>query len=451
MDIYQRMCKNVIMPIGDVFTGLNVSKKFREIQQFQWLGRTDIENYQNRRFADLIDFVWRNVPFYRKYFQKNSLHPSDFKDLSDISKLPIITKETVRKCSRELKASNFQDKIIEMKSSGSTGEQTTVIIDNLITSDVLSTQLLFYSWGGFYMGGPHLQTGMSLEREILKRIKDILFRCRYVSAFGLSDRDLKRFLGIMKNDKIQYLLGYASSLYLLARYAKQNNFSLTLKKVYSWGDCLFPHYREEIEMAFRAKVADCYGLGEGLQIACQCGEHENMHIAEHNVYVEIIDMNGDKSKTLGERRNGRVIVTRFEPGPMPLIRYDTGDVSAFPSGSCKCGRKLKLLCRVLGRDADIIRSPKGDRLIVHFFTQLFETIPEIVQFQVRQNRLDRLEIFYVPGAGFNKRILETVIQKIQEHSLYKFDIRFVEVDRIPLEKSNKRRFVISSVVKEHSE
>jgi phenylacetate-CoA ligase len=103
------------------------------------------------------------------------------------------------------------------------------------------------------------------------------------------------------------------------------------------------------------------------------------------------------------------------------------------------------MSRVQGRATDIVTTPAGDRLIVHFFTQIFEMIPEIAQFQVRQDRPETIEIRYVEGPGFTPRALEAVRQQIEANCRYPLGIVFTAVREIPLEKSNKRRFVISMV------
>jgi phenylacetate-CoA ligase len=158
--------------------------------------------------------------------------------------------------------------------------------------------------------------------------------------------------------------------------------------------------------------------------------------------VEIVDHEGQPVPT---GQLGRVVVTRLTPGPMPLLRYDTGDVAHFLEGPCDCGRSLRRLSRIQGRSTDIVTTPAGDRLIVHFFTQIFEMIPEIAQFQVRQQRPESISILYVKGPGFNEGIVDRVRAEILANCTYPLSIDFSSVAEIPLEKSNKRRFVISDV------
>jgi phenylacetate-CoA ligase len=72
-------------------------------------------------------------------------------------------------------------------------------------------------------------------------------------------------------------------------------------------------------------------------------------------------------------------------------------------------------------------------------------IPQIAQFQVRQTQPDAITVLYVKGPGFADSILEGVRREVRDNCKYPLAITFSAVSDIPLERSNKRRFVISEV------
>ncbi len=441
---YERFCRSLLIPAGDLVFGHSVASRFRELQSLQWQSRDEIHAYRQSRIRDLLTFCAERVPFYKEAFLELGLARRDLEsfDTDQLPQLPILTKQHLLTRFEDLKVQGFRGSVTEMKSSGSTGLQTVTLSDKSCFTEVYATQLLFWSWGGFFMGKPHLQTGMSLERGALRTLKDNLFRCSYVSAFGLSDADLQRIVDLIKRKRIRSIFGYASSIYVIARYVEKNDFRLQMDSIFTWGDSLFPHYRELIENAFSCPVNDCYGLGEGLQCAAQCEQHDALHEAMHGVVVEIVDANGQSVPT---GQLGKVVVTRFVPGAMPLLRYDTGDVAYFVDGECKCGRQLRRISRIQGRETDIVTTPAGDRLIVHFFTQIFECVPEIDQFQVRQQSPESISVRYIPRPGFEHSILDSIREQILSNCTFPLRIDFQAVEKIPLEKSNKRRFVISTV------
>ena len=53
---------------------------------------TVLSKLRNERFLRTIELCFRYHPFYKKKFQELNLNLSDIKSLSDIDKLPIVTK-----------------------------------------------------------------------------------------------------------------------------------------------------------------------------------------------------------------------------------------------------------------------------------------------------------------------------------------------------------------------
>lgn len=442
MTLYQRFCDRALLPLADLALGQHVRARLDELLAFQWAPAEEIHRYREQRLRELLAFSADRVPFYREIFAHLGMRPADVATVDDLPRLPVLTKQHLRDRFEALRVEGYRGRTYEMKSSGSTGAQTTVLIDAACNDEVFATQLLFWSWGGFAMGLPHLQTGMSLHRGAVKRVKDALFRCSYTSAFDLTDEALERMRRRIDTAGIRAIFGYASSIYVLAKYLDRRGLQRRMDAIFTWGDSLFPHYRALIERVFGCRVSDCYGLGEGLQCAAQCEHHDALHEAMHGVVIEIVDGDGMPVPT---GQLGRVVVTRLTPGPMPLIRYDTGDVAHFVDGTCPCGRSLRRVSRIQGRSTDIVSTPAGDRLIVHFFTQIFEMIPQVRQFQVRQERPEQITIRYVRGEGFGPAVLDDVRRQIRDNCVYPLEIEFTEVAEIPLERSNKRRFVISTV------
>jgi phenylacetate-CoA ligase len=441
---YEWVCSRILLPLGSRVTGSRVASRYREISQLQWKPLEELRSYRRTLLQRVLNVAVKSVPYYESQARNLGLSEDGIDTFaeSDLPNLPILTKQVIRENFEDLKVRDFRGRYSEMKSSGSTGQQTVVLADGACFDETYATQLLFWSWGGFSVGRRHLQTGMSLQRGLLKRTKDILFRCSYTSAFDLTDEKLAAITQRIESKKIRCLFGYASSLYVIADYYRRMGINWRMNCIFSWGDMLFRHYRQVIEEVMHCRVNDCYGLGEGLQCAAQCEQHGPLHEAMHGVMVEIVDHDGMPCK---EGELGRVLVTRLESGPMPLIRYDTGDVASFVPNECPCGRQLRTLSPIQGRCTDIVTTPGGDRLIVHFFTQIFEMIPEIAQFQVRQTEPSGITILYVPARGFHPGILSGIQNEIQQNCRHSLKIEFQSVGEIPLEKSNKRRFVISTI------
>ena len=143
-----------------------------------------------------------------------------------------------------------------------------------------------------------------------------------------------------------------------------------------------------------------------MQISSQCERRSLYHIHMLDVVVECVDAEG---RPVPPGKTGQLLVTRLHPGPMPLIRYRVGDLGVMSEGHCPCGRGFIVMESILGRDTDVVVTPSGNRLIVHFFTGIFGQFPEIESFQVTQERIDAIVVRVVPSVGFSKDTAERIV------------------------------------------
>jgi phenylacetate-CoA ligase len=283
---------------------------------------------------------------------------------------------------------------------------------------------------------------MNLRRSIDRRLKDLFLRCYYFSAFDLSDVVLDRALKTLERRAIHHLWGYPGSLLFLARRASEVGWNRNLRTVISWGDKLHGPDRKEIEEAFGCRLFDTYGCAEGIQVAAQCGGNAPYHVHSLDVIVEYVDENG-VPVAVGEP--GQILLTRLHPGPMPLIRYAVGDVGRAGTTGCDCGRGFDVMEDIDGRSSDVIITPEGNRLIIHFFTGVIEHYDDIRQFQVVQDDVDELLLRIVPNEGYSTATESRLIHDLEKHGIQGMRIRIERAAEIPISATGKRKFVISTL------
>lgn len=433
--------KHLILPIGDRLYGQAMMKRLRFLEKAQWWSRERIYEYQNILVQKLIREAYE-VPFYQDLMQKRGLVPSDIPEVEDLSKLPVISKNILRPEFPHRTTRNTGQNTYNECSSGSTGEPFCVKEDSYTAGWYRASFMLALQWAGWHLGEPHLQTGMTLTRQRGRRLKDLLLLCHYESAYDLTDKHLDKILDKLFKNDLKHLWGYPGSLYHIARRALETGRSKQLTSAVTWGDMVYPSYREAIQRAFNVKMTDTYGCAEGFHIAAQCEGSTDYLIHSLDVIVEYLD---DENKPVPVGTPGNVVITRLHAGPMPLIRYRIGDL-AISGGERKIdsGRGFEIMESIQGRDTDIIVTPSGNRLIVHFFTGILEHFAEIESFQVIQHTLDEITLNVVPNQSFSPAIAEQVIEQLKARGA-DLNIRLVLVDEIPLSKGGKRRFVVSSL------
>lgn len=435
--------RNVLLPMGDKASGQQMMKRLKFLEEAQWWDTERLHQYRNNLLSSLINISYQEVPFYRERMDIAGIIPSEIRGFEDLQKLPVVTKDDLR--------AGFPDKVTRKTSqktyltctSGSTGKNFCMVEDAQTAGWYRATFMLELEWAGWSIGEPHLQTGMTLNRSLDRRLKDLFLNCHYISAFDLSDTRLDMNLDLIEKYKIKHVWGYAGSLYLIAKRAHQKGWNQPLNTVISWGDMLYPHYRATIEKAFQTKVIDTYGCAEGMQISSQCKEQQTYHIHTLDVCVEFLD---EKGVPVPEGSPGNIILTRLHPGPMPLIRYQIGDIGTPISKNCACGRGFDTMAGIQGRDTDIILTPSGNRLIAHYFTGILEHFPEIDSFQVLQENIESIVLRICPSQKLEKDKISEIITALKSKGADDLRIEIDLVNSIPLPPSGKRRFIISTLV-----
>ncbi len=434
--VYNRVLEHAVLPLGDRIEGGSFMRWLKQYRREQWLPAQQLHELQRARLAKMLAHARTNIPFYKNI-------PSASTDpFLDIRQFPIMRKKDVKEHLDKL-LTQPKKMLIAESGSGSSGIQGTVYMDKSAQASQRAMQMLWFEWSGYRIGDSILQTGITPNRGFIKGTKDYLLNTTYISAFNLDTDGVQAILRQIERQPPKYLFGYASSLYVLAQTALESGFS-TIKFDYavSWGDKLFSHYREKIRQAFGCETLDTYGCTEGAMIGAECASGK-FHLSVNQNYIEVVD---DDGQPVPDGQMGKVLATRLDNFAMPLIRYYLGDLVELemPGRSrCECGRELPLLRRVIGRDTDIVRTRSGKQLIVHFFTGIFEHIPQIRQFKVVQENLDGIDIHYIPTQDFSPDVLSGIETKIFDHLQEKFPIRWIETQQIQPTNSGKPQIIKS--------
>ena len=439
MTIYSQIIEKVLLPINDKILGLSFCQELNKWRDIQWLNGSKLQEMQYEGLKNILNHSVQNIPYYKNLVLKSEFENKN-NPVETLKNFPFLTKKIIRGNYSKILDKTRKTYFVDY-TSGSSGIQGQFNSDKSAFSTAHAIHAFWKEWSGYRFGDRIFQTGMTVNRGFLKRIKDILLRVKYTQAYEMDTKLILNNLKSIIGSKDYYFLGYASSLYTYARVAHENGIDdIDFKAVISWGDKMFPHYRSLIESQFRTEVFSTYAANENTMIATECQEH-NYHIMIPHIYLEILDDDGNEVKP-GEI--GEVVVTRLDNYLMPLIRYKMGDlaVKADPEKKCKCGREFPILEEIIGRDTDIVHTPGGKVLIVHFFTGIFEYYKEIEQFQVVQKNTGPLEIRYIPDMNFNESVLDKIKDEMYEKANEKFPFKYVRVDEIKPSSSGKPQIVV---------
>jgi phenylacetate-CoA ligase len=192
-----------------------------------------------------------------------------------------------------------------------------------------------------------------------------------------------------------------------------------LRSVRTISETVSDGLREEVWRVLGLNVQDSYTSMEGGIIAAQCPEANTYHVSEQLI-LEVVDQAG---RPCVPGQTGRILLTHLGNYATPLVRYEIGDY-AEAGAPCVCGRTMKPLVRVVGRERNLVMLPDGTRHWPKFGFQRWATVFPVRQFQFvqrdRQNITARLYAHGRPSAAQEAKLVELM----QEGLGYPFSIQF---------------------------
>lgn len=345
-----------------------IAKFLPELEKSQWLPTKTLAEMQITRLQQILAFASQHVPFYIRLFAENKWHPRDFCTLSDLERLPIITKEILRSTPLDFRpqGTDFQLIYKSRHTGGSTGEPLPYRVANDAFGMWWAATIRVWQGTGYAIGDRMITLGgASLNirqgNAIAQRIYGLLRNNHAISVGQLDTVDLDKIAAQLNAVCPTLLYGYPSVIYLVARHLVQQTIEIqSIKRVVTTSEMLFPGQRKLIEQAFHAPVYDEYGCPEAGLVAGDCDYHQGLHYAMEICLVEILD---DTNARLPQGHTGHLVATNLLNRAMCLIRYDTGDVGAVSDEKCECGRGLLQIKNLEGRSRDMIYTP--DKKYIH--------------------------------------------------------------------------------------
>lgn len=435
--------RNLVLPVSDGLMGHPMMRRLRLLERAQWWTPERLIARQNQLLQSVITTAYAEVPFWHDWMDAAGVRPEDIRSAEDLDRIPVVSKSVLRDAYPDRCIRTTRQHAREDATSGSTGEGFRILEDNETAGWYRASFMLAAEWAGWRIGEPHIMSGMRLRRTGVKALKDRVLGCHYVKAADLRDDRLDEVLDLIEKSGIRHVWGYPGFGYYLALHAEKRGWNTPLQTFVTWGDTLYPEYRATIERVFRTPVFDTYGCSEGFQVSAQCGHGSTYHVHDLDVIADLLD---DGGRPVAPGEPGNVIITRLHAGAMPLIRYRVGDVAFRSDGQpCPCGRGFSTMGSIRGRDTDVIVTPSGNRLVIHFWTGVMKLFPDVSCFQLVQTAADRLHFRIVPRGALRPDTIASIIEMYRERGV-DMEMTTEVVAEIPLTAGGKRRFIINELL-----
>jgi phenylacetate-CoA ligase len=460
MSLYNILDRQILLPLGDLFYGSEISRQWKFLCRTEYLSYQQILEIQNDKLKSLVKHAYESVPYYHKLFDGLGLKPEAVQNKDDLCKIPVLTKEIIRDNYDDMFSKAIDPKRFRKSSSGgSTGVPLQFCMDSHEWSFQRASSLRAWESYGLRLGDRIFSFGgnsiaQKKDALSLKNIYDkVIMRNYKFNSSEVDENSLMRHLESFKKIRPSAVRGYGSSLAIFARFIKETGYKPSgIKVVLTTGEVLMPNYRKELEETFGAPVFDAYGAGDGGIVSHECSCHNGLHITEELCVIEITDKEGN---ILPDGEMGYVTSTDLENYAFPFIRYHVGDMSYIKKEACSCGRHTRQFGEVMGRAGKLLYNKQGVAISPTMLPiMLYPNLDyHCEEYQKEYNKIDRFQI----RQDCNGDIL--ILLKMKEgvkESAYKNEIianykrHFVGsevslkiVDRIPLLPSGKEDYCVS--------
>ncbi|MEZ6150013.1 MAG: hypothetical protein R3C09_07810 [Pirellulaceae bacterium] len=439
-------------------SGLKRRKTMRYLQELehsQWWTRQQLEELQFQRLRSMLEHCYQHSRYFNRLWDAGGLHPSHLQSLSDFTRWPITSRETMRDCAKEIRTSLPGTGCVRKRTGGSSGMPLEFLIDLAANERRIASSLRGYAWAGASPGTrqTHLW-GMTLGAQSRMRswkehiYNRYLYRRDFINSFDVHEKETTSLVARINRYDPKIIVAYTTPLYCLARDIDQLGLKVAPPAAIIVGaEKLHDYQRKLIERVFAAPVFETYGSREFSLIGAECGRHQGLHLTMENLLIEVVDQDGTPTPAGQE---GNIVVTDLFNVAMPFMRYAIGDRAIAGLEACPCGRGLPLLRKISGRQLDVLITADGHRLAGEYFPHILKDYSAVRQFQVTQRQRDLIEMKFVVDRPWGDESRETLRRAIQKSIGKSTTLLMSEVPSIPLTPAGKLRVVVGHEAHENS-
>lgn len=315
-----------------------------------------LQELQSERLIAQVQYVYDHVAFYHDKMDEAGVKPQDIQGLSDLAKLPFITKDDLRdQYPYGLLGVPLKECVRIQSTSGTTGRRVVAFYTQqdldiweeccaraIVAAGGTDEDVCQVCYGyGLFTGGPGLNGGSHKVGCLTLPMSS-----------GNTERQLQ-FMTDLGATILCCTPSYAANLgeAVTERGLKDQ---LQLKAGIFGAEPWTEEMRHNIEEALGIKAYDIYGLTEisGPGVSFECEEQAGMHIQEDHFIAEIIDPK--TGEVLPEGETGELVLSSITKKAFPLLRYRTRDLCRLTRKKCSCGRTHVRMMKPKGRSDDMM-------------------------------------------------------------------------------------------------
>ena len=326
-----------------------------DLEAIETASRDEITALQLQRLQQTLAHAYENVAHYRQAFDAKGVHPSDLKQLSDLSRFPFTVKGDLRDNYPFGMFAVPRERLARIHaSSGTTGRPTVVgytlgDIDHwadLVARSIRAAggrrgDLVHVAYGyGLVTGG--LGAHYGAER----------LGCTVIPMSGGQTEKQVQLIRDLQPSIIMVTPSYMQVI--IEEFIRQgvdpraSSLKVGIFGAEPWTEAM----RKEIEGKADIDAVDIYGLSEvmGPGVASECVETKDGPVIwEDHFYPEIIDP--ETGELVADGEEGELVFTTLTKEALPIIRYRTRDLTRLLPPTARAFRRMG---KIVGRSDDML-------------------------------------------------------------------------------------------------
>jgi len=340
--------------------------------------------------------AYDNVPHYRAAFEAAGVHPDDCKDLADLARFPLTTKQDLRENYPFGMFAVPRSQVRRVHASSGTTGRPTVVGYTAADIDTWSAVMArsIRAAGGRPGDRVHVAYGYGLFTGGLgAHYGAEALGCTVIPVSGGMTERQVMLIADFEPEIIMVTPSYMLAIVDEMERQGVDPAGTSLRVGIFGAEPWTADMRHELEQRLDMHAVDIYGLSEvmGPGVAQECVEtKDGLHVWEDHFYPEIVDPVSGQALPDGER--GELVFTSLTKQAMPVVRYRTRDLTRLLPGTARPMRRIE---KITGRSDDMIIL-RGVNLFPTQIEELILRTPELApHFQcvlTREGRLDALTV-----------------------------------------------------------
>lgn len=414
--LHELVVGSVLFPATQhLYNRRKILAEYRSSRHTELSSPHDLASLQMLKLRTVLENALQFVPFYQERFRQAGVKLEDIRNLSDLRAVPPLSRADLVDNRFELIDRRYHSSaaaarskrrgpgepglffgfrgfpIVKNTSSGSTGAPTVFFEDGSVSAQSWANELRVKRWFGLRPGVREARL-VRVSPEFVKKNRSNMFRRMLwnqmvLPGVNLTANEYSFIACQLRAFRPKTIWAFTSAAAGLSRWIKETGgapFKPGPELVITWAAPLYPDEREIIREAFGCRVTNIYGMREVGHIGAFC-PHGLFHVFQESHFLET-DVNCE------------LLVTFLRPGPMPFIRYRTGDIGELAVQKCGCGRNLQIIREFHGRTGEVFTTSDGRMFSPNFWCRTFMD-------ERLASRVKRFQIVYAKNKTIKIRMM----------------------------------------------